>query len=213
MHMIGEDNPGVDAEGRARAPGEPRCAICRFASPTDPNGGRAGSLKDEGAARNPIPAIIRHTRSKPELLERRKALRFSALRLLRRRRFGVDHSVTVETCTIDLNSPAFDNAKFPTEPSDGVPRSHAPRDNFSVRIDIVFLEAVDRDHAHTDFLIQTICPQNGDSLILYKPYPSFLTTGRITGRRCRQWSSDRPEFSMRNKLCTVYDAYENFRPV
>jgi hypothetical protein len=38
----------------------------------------------EGSARNPIAAIIRHTGSMPELSERRKALRFSALRLLSR---------------------------------------------------------------------------------------------------------------------------------
>ena len=38
--------------------------------------------KEEGSARNPIAAITRHTGSTPELSERRKALRFSALRLL-----------------------------------------------------------------------------------------------------------------------------------
>lgn len=38
--------------------------------------------KEEGSARNPIAAIIGHTVSMPELSERRKALRFSALRLL-----------------------------------------------------------------------------------------------------------------------------------
>ena len=37
--------------------------------------------KEEGSARNPIAAIIRHIGSMPELSERRKALRFSALRL------------------------------------------------------------------------------------------------------------------------------------
>jgi hypothetical protein len=38
--------------------------------------------KEEGSARNPIAPIIRHTGIMPELSERRKALRFSALRLL-----------------------------------------------------------------------------------------------------------------------------------
>jgi hypothetical protein len=45
MHMIGEDNPGVDAEGRTGAHAANRIAqICRFASPTDPNLSRADSL-------------------------------------------------------------------------------------------------------------------------------------------------------------------------
>src|ERR1700730_561093 len=82
MQMIGEDNPGVDAERRAGAPGEPRCATCRFASPTDPNGVAQVHCKEEGSARNPIAAMTRHTRSTPDLSKRRKALRFSALRLL-----------------------------------------------------------------------------------------------------------------------------------
>src|SRR5205814_2485789 len=84
MHMIGENNPGVDAEGRAGAHPTNRVAQCRFASPTDPNGVAQVHCKDEGAARNPIAAIIRHTGSMPELSERRNALRFSALRLLRK---------------------------------------------------------------------------------------------------------------------------------
>jgi hypothetical protein len=40
--------------------------------------------KEEGSAWSPIAAIIRHTGSMPELSEPRNALRFSALRLLRR---------------------------------------------------------------------------------------------------------------------------------
>jgi hypothetical protein len=73
----------VDAEGAyGRAPGEPRRAICRFASSTDPNGVPQVHCKEEGSARNPIAAIIRPTASIPALSERRKALRFSALRLL-----------------------------------------------------------------------------------------------------------------------------------
>ena len=45
MHMIRKDNPGVDAEGRAGAHPANRVAqYVDFASPTDPNGGRAGSL-------------------------------------------------------------------------------------------------------------------------------------------------------------------------
>jgi hypothetical protein len=45
-------------------------------------GGAQVHCKEEGSARNPIAAIIRHTGSMPELSERRNALRFSALRLL-----------------------------------------------------------------------------------------------------------------------------------
>jgi hypothetical protein len=45
-------------------------------------GSRKVHCKEEGSARNPIAAIIRHTGSMIELSERRNALRFSALRLL-----------------------------------------------------------------------------------------------------------------------------------
>ncbi len=38
--------------------------------------------KEEGSARNPSAAILRHIGSIPELSERRNAFRFSALRLL-----------------------------------------------------------------------------------------------------------------------------------
>jgi hypothetical protein len=83
MHMIGEDNSGVDAAGRTGAHRANRVAqYCRFASPTDPNGVAQVHRKEEGSARNPIAPIIRHTGIMPELSERRKALRFSALRLL-----------------------------------------------------------------------------------------------------------------------------------
>jgi hypothetical protein len=75
MHMIGKDNPGVDAEGRTGAHPANRIAQIRRAV-------AQVHCKEEGSARNPIAAIIRHTGSMPELSERRKALRFSALRLL-----------------------------------------------------------------------------------------------------------------------------------
>jgi hypothetical protein len=41
MHMIGEDNPGVDAEGRTGA--HPANRVAQYVD-LRPNGGRAGSL-------------------------------------------------------------------------------------------------------------------------------------------------------------------------
>src|ERR1700757_4146773 len=64
-------------------------------------------------------------------------------RELGRRTFGVDHFVTIETCTVNLNSRTFYNLKFRTKSADRFPRSHTRRYNLLVRIDIVFLEAVD----------------------------------------------------------------------
>ncbi len=83
--MIGEDNPGVDAEGRAGA--HPANRIAQYVDLRHQQirtGVAQVHCKEEGSARNPIAAIIRHTGSMPEPSERRNALRFSALRLLMR---------------------------------------------------------------------------------------------------------------------------------
>jgi hypothetical protein len=83
MHIIGEDNPGADAEGRAGAH-----LANRVAQYVDLRHQQIRTevaqvhCKEEGSVRNPIAAITRHTGSTPELSERRNALRFSALRLL-----------------------------------------------------------------------------------------------------------------------------------
>jgi hypothetical protein len=83
MHMIGEDNPGVDAEGRAGAHPANRVAQHVDLRHQQIRTGVAQvHCKEEGSARNPIAAIIRDTGNMPEVSERRKALRFSALRLL-----------------------------------------------------------------------------------------------------------------------------------
>jgi len=75
---------------------------------------------------------------------------------LGRRRVGVDHFVTIETCTVNINSRAFYNLKFRAESADRFPRSHARRHNLLVRIDIVFLEAVDCYNAHKRCLPQRL---------------------------------------------------------
>ena len=83
MQMIGKDDPGVDMEWCAGAH-----PASRVAQEVDLRHQQIRSAveqvlrKEEGSARNPIAAIIRQTGSMPELSERRKALRFSALRLL-----------------------------------------------------------------------------------------------------------------------------------
>jgi hypothetical protein len=92
MHMIGEDNPSVDAEGRAGAhPANPVAQYVDLRHQQIRTGIAQVHCKEEGSARNPIAAIIRHTGSMPELSERRnapprgsspRAKGFSALRLL-----------------------------------------------------------------------------------------------------------------------------------
>src|SRR5438105_3519233 len=83
MHMIGEDNPGIDAEGCTGAHPANRVAQYVDLRHQQIRTGVAQVYgKEEGSARNPIAAIIRHAVSMPELSERRNALRFSALRLL-----------------------------------------------------------------------------------------------------------------------------------
>src|SRR5437868_15275876 len=83
MHMIGEDNPSVDAKGRTGAHPANRVAQSVVLRHQQIRTGVAQvHCKEKGSARNPIAAIIRHTGSMPELSERRNALRFSALRLL-----------------------------------------------------------------------------------------------------------------------------------
>jgi hypothetical protein len=82
MQMIGKDNPGVDAKGRAGA--HPANRVAQYVDLRHQQirtGSRRFTVKNvpPGA---PIAAIIRHTGSMPDLSKRRKALRFSALRLL-----------------------------------------------------------------------------------------------------------------------------------
>jgi hypothetical protein len=81
--MIGEDNPGIDAEGRAGA--HPANRVAQYVDlrhQQTRTGVAQVHCKEEGSPRNPIAAIIRHTVSMPQLSERRKTFRFSALRLL-----------------------------------------------------------------------------------------------------------------------------------
>ena len=83
MHMIGEDNPGIDAEGCTGA--HPANRVAQYVDLHHQQirtGVAQVHCKEEGSARNPIAAIIQHTGNMPELSERRKAVRFSALRLL-----------------------------------------------------------------------------------------------------------------------------------
>ncbi len=92
MHVIGEDNPGVDAEGRAGA--DPAYRVAQYVDLRHQQietGVVEVHCKEEGSARNPIAAIIRHTGIMPELSKRPKALRFSALPLLRLEAFSSPH--------------------------------------------------------------------------------------------------------------------------
>jgi hypothetical protein len=77
--MIGGDDPGVDAEGRTGAHSANR--VAQYVDLRQEQIRTAVAqvhCKEEGSARNPIAAIIRHTGSMPELSERRKARRLSA---------------------------------------------------------------------------------------------------------------------------------------
>jgi hypothetical protein len=59
MHMIGEDNPGVDAEGRAGA--HPANRVAQYVDLRHQQirtGIAQVHCKEEGSARNPIAAII-----------------------------------------------------------------------------------------------------------------------------------------------------------
>jgi hypothetical protein len=83
MHVIGKDNPGVDAKGCAGA--HPANRVAQYLDLRHEQIRTTVEQvhrKEESSARNPIAAIIRHAESMPELSERRNALRFSALRLL-----------------------------------------------------------------------------------------------------------------------------------
>ena len=83
MHMIGKDDPGVEAEGCAGA--HPANRVAQEVDLRDQQVRTAVEQvhrKEEGSARNPIAAIIRHARNMPEQSVRRNALRFSALHLL-----------------------------------------------------------------------------------------------------------------------------------
>jgi hypothetical protein len=59
--------------------------------------------KEEGSARNPIAAIIRHTGSIPDLSKRRKALRFSALRLL----WPTSHRLVFHLVAMSRTAPSY----------------------------------------------------------------------------------------------------------
>ena len=83
MHMVGEDNPGIDAEGRTGA--HPANRVAQYVDLRHQQirtGVAQLHCKEEGSARNPIAAIIWHARNLPELAEGRNTLRLSALRLL-----------------------------------------------------------------------------------------------------------------------------------
>ena len=81
--MVGKHDPGVDVERRAGAdlPNRlpQRVDLCH--QQIRPAVQQVHS-EEERSARNPIATIIRHDGSMPGFAERRKALRFSALRVL-----------------------------------------------------------------------------------------------------------------------------------
>ena len=82
VHVVGQDDPGVDVKRCARALGEPHRAARRCSPPTGSSADPAGfAVKKKGPAWNPIAAIIRHLRSMHGRGERRNALRCSAIRL------------------------------------------------------------------------------------------------------------------------------------
>src|SRR6266481_6120433 len=73
--MIGKNDPGVDAEGCAGA--HPANCVTQYVDPPRQQIRTAVEQvhrKEEGSARNPIAAIIRHAGSMPELSIRRNAL-------------------------------------------------------------------------------------------------------------------------------------------
>jgi hypothetical protein len=83
VHVVGENSPGVDVEGRPEVhPAD------RLAQPLDMLDQQVGTSvekvdrKEKGSARNPITAIFRHDLSMRDIGERRNALRCSALRLV-----------------------------------------------------------------------------------------------------------------------------------
>ena len=83
MHVVGEDDPGVDVKGCAGTHSAnciAQCVDIRHQQVRAPIKQVYG--KEEGPAWNSITAIIRHLRSMHGRGERRKALRSSALRLL-----------------------------------------------------------------------------------------------------------------------------------
>lgn len=83
VQMIGKHDPSVDAKGGASSH-----SANRGAQLTDLGDQKIGAAvkqvhdEEEGSARNPIAAIIRHRASMPPPYERRNTLRCSALRLL-----------------------------------------------------------------------------------------------------------------------------------
>ena len=95
MHVVGEDDPGVDVKGCAGAHSANRIAQCvdiRHQQVRAPIKQVYG--KEEGPAWNPIAAIIRHPGSMHARAERRNALRCSALPLLRHGSYAPPPSAT-----------------------------------------------------------------------------------------------------------------------
>jgi hypothetical protein len=99
VHMIGEDNPGVDAEGRTGAQPANRVAQCVDLRHQQIRTGVAQvHCKKEGSARNPIAAMIQNTGSMPG-----KALRFSALCLL----WPTSHRLAFHLVAMSRTAPSY----------------------------------------------------------------------------------------------------------
>jgi hypothetical protein len=81
MYMIGQDDPGIDAErGAGPHPADRAAQQVYFGHQQIRTPVEQVHRKEEGPARDQVAAIIRHTGMMPELPGWRKALRFSALR-------------------------------------------------------------------------------------------------------------------------------------
>ena len=83
MHVVGKHDPGVDVERRAGAD-LPNCLPQRVDLGNQQIRPAVEQVRseEECPTSNPIATIIRHDGSMPGFGERRKALRFSALRVL-----------------------------------------------------------------------------------------------------------------------------------